>query len=211
MKALIDVHYLPCLEYLIALLSYEEIILEQHEHYVKQSYRNRCYINTANGILKLVVPVTAKHNKALMNEVQIDHSSRWQSVHWRAIESAYRSAAFYDHYHEDIQRILFKEYKFLYDLNVALLSFCLKAMKHSISLTESTSYEKVPQINIADLRSVISPKSAYSERSYYKPESYTQVFGNKFAPNLSYIDLLFCEGPNTMQILKSSTRGDLNK
>lgn len=211
MKALVDVHYLPCLEYLTVLLSFEEIILEQHEHYVKQSYRNRCYINTANGILKLVVPVTAKHNKSLVKDVQIDTGSRWQNIHWRAIESAYRNAAFYDHYHDGIKKILFKEYKFLYDLNLALLSFCLKAMKHSISLTESTSYEKVPQNNIVDLRSVISPKSAYSKRSFYKPVPYTQVFGNKFVPNLSYIDLLFCEGPNSMQILRSSTRGDLNK
>lgn len=211
MKVLIDIHFLPCLEYLAVLLNHEEIILEQHEHYVKQSYRNRCYVNTANGILKLVVPVTAKHNKALIKDVQIDSSSRWQNIHWRAIESAYSNAAFYDHYHEDLKKIIFTEYEFLYDLNLALLSFCLKAMKHSMLLTESTSYEKVPQNNIADLRSVISPKSAYSERSYYKLVPYTQVFGNKFAPNLSFIDLLFCEGPNSMQILKSSTRGDLNK
>ena len=138
MKAIIDAHYLPCLEYLAVLLSFEEIILEKHEHYVKQSYRNRCYINTANGILKLVVPITDKHNKALIKDVQIDHSSRWQNIHWRAIESSYRNAAFYDHYHYDIRSILFKDYRFLYDLNLALLSFCLKAMKQSISLTEST-------------------------------------------------------------------------
>lgn len=211
MISLLDLHYLPSLEYFSIILSSDEIVLEKHEQYVKQSFRNRCYINSANGLLKLVVPITAKHGKALIKDVRIDYSTKWQKLHWRGIESAYRKAAFFDHYADDLNRIISKQVNFLYDLNFQLLSFCLQSLQLSLPLTESTSYEKVPQKNIKDLRSIISAKIPYSERNIYVPAPYLQVFGNKFAPNLSVIDLLFCEGPNAIQIIKSSTKGYLNK
>ncbi|MEQ8362392.1 MAG: WbqC family protein [Cyclobacteriaceae bacterium] len=211
MKVIIDLHYLPCLEYFTAILSAEKIFIEKHEQYLKQSYRNRCYINTANGLLKLVVPVTAKHSKALVCDVKVDKNGNWQNNHWRAISSAYGKAPFFDHYAEELHQILFKEHLFLYDLNMDLLSFCLQNLQVSLSLTESTSYQKIPQKDITDLRSVISAKNPHSDRDHYLQVPYLQVFGNKFASNLSFIDLLFCEGPNAIQIIRSSTKGDLNK
>lgn len=204
MKALLDLHYLPSLEFFSVLLQSETIVIEKHEHYVKQSYRNRCYIMTANGLLKLVVPVTAKHGKALIKDVRIDNSSKWPHIHWRAIQSAYAKAAFFEHYASSLNNLLVKRWDFLYDFNFQLLSFCLQSMQLSLPLTESADYEKVPQKDITDLRSVISPKIPHSERNFYLPTPYPQVFGNKFASNLSFIDLLFSEGPNAIQILKSS-------
>ena len=211
MKVLIDLHYLPSIEYFTVMLSSEAIMIEKYEHYVKQSFRNRCNINTANGPIKLVLPVTAKHGKAIIKDVKIDYNTKWQNIHWRAIESAYRKAAYFDHYHEGLKEIIFYGYEFLYDLNYNLLSFCLQAMKQTIPLTESMSYEKVPKKELKDLRSVISAKTPFSERSFYVPSKYLQVFGNKFVPNLSFIDLLFCEGPNSFQMIRSSTEGYLNK
>ncbi len=211
MKAILDLQYLPPLEYFSLLVQCEEICLERHEHYVKQSYRNRCYINSANGILKLVVPVTAKHGKALVKDVRVDYNTKWPYIHWRALESGYRKSAFFDHYADELEKILFKRHVFLYDLNFQLLSFCLQSVQLNLSLTESKSYQKVPENNITDLRSAINAKTGYMERPFYSPVPYVQVFGNKFAPNLSFVDLLFCEGPNAIQIIKSSTGGYLNK
>lgn len=211
MRALIELHYLPSLEYFSIFLLYPEIILEKQEHYVKQSYRNRCTINTANGIQNLVIPVTAKHNKAAINEVRIDYSTKWQNLHWRAIRSAYGKAPFFEYYGDKLHQIIFSSKETLYELNYHLLSFCLQSLHFEVSLSESTLYEKVASNGVIDLRSNITPKIPYTERSFLAPVTYVQVFGNKFVSNLSIIDLLFSEGPNAMQILQSSTRGYLNK
>lgn len=203
-ELLIDLHYLPSLEYITLLQSYDTIILEKHEYYVKQSYRNRCYINTAHGVDMLVVPLTGKHGKVPVKDVQIDYATRWQNNHWRTIESAYRKAPYFEYYGDDMKQILYKPFQFLFDLNLELLSFCLKNIGHAPSISETMAYEKIPGSLITDLRSAIDAKIPYSERPYYHPASYYQIFGNQFVPNLSLIDLLFCEGPRAGSLLKAS-------
>jgi WbqC-like protein family len=206
--ALIELHFLPSLEYFCALKKFDQIVLEKHEHYMKQSYRNRCYINTSNGTHVLTVPLTEKHGKVLVKDVRIDYSTKWQNIHWRTLQSAYKNAPFYEHYEEVLHSHLSKEYQFLFDLNLALLSFCLKSLKWDLKLSESVSYQKNPDPFITDLRSAIQAKKPYSERPYYKPASYQQVFGNMFVPNLSLIDLLFCEGPNAGRLINASQTTD---
>lgn len=208
---LIDLHYLPSLEYFCVLQQYDSIQLEKHEHYVKQSYRNRCYINTAQGPEMLVVPLTDKHGKIPIKDVRIDYSSKWQNNQWRTIESAYRKAPYYEFYSEDIQKIIYHNYTFLFDLNLDLLSFCLKSIRHKPSLSVSVTYEKIPDVSFSDLRAVIHPKIPFTERPFFLSVPYQQVFGNQFAANLSLIDLLFSEGPRTGSLLLASRDKGLNK
>ena len=208
---LIDLHYLPSLEYFCVLQQYDTIQLEKHEHYVKQSYRNRCYINTAQGPEMLVVPLTDKHGKVPIKDVRIDYSSRWQTNQWRTIESAYRKAPYFEFYSEEIQKIVYHNYTFLFDLNLDLLSFCLKSIRHKPALSVSVTYEKIPDVSFSDLRSVIHPKIPFTVRPFFRSVPYQQVFGNQFAANLSLIDLLFSEGPRTGSLLLASRDKGLNK
>ncbi len=210
-SCLIEPHYLPSLEYFCALLHFDKIILEKNEHYIKQSFRNRCYINTANGVEMLVVPLSEKHGKVSLKEIRIDYTKKWQNNHWRGIQSAYAKAPFFEHYSHALRQIIFSDYQFLYDLNLALLSFCLRSMNLETKVSETVSYEKSVDEDIYDLRSSITPKEAYSGRLYYKPVPYHQVFGNAFAENLSFADLLFSEGPRSLAILKGSQKEILNK
>jgi len=211
LNLLIDLHYLPSLEYFCALQQFDEIQLEKHEHFVKQSYRNRCFINTAQGPVMLVVPLTNKHGKVPIKDVEIDYSIQWQNNHWRTIESAYRKAPYYGYYSEDIRKIIYHNYKFIFDLNLDLLSFCLKCLQLKARLSVSVSYQKNTEESVSDLRSVIQPKIPHSARPIYKPSSYTQVFGNQFVPNLSVMDLLFCEGPRAGSLILASQHQGLNK
>jgi hypothetical protein len=193
------------------LQQFEGITFEQHEHYVKQSFRNRCYINTAQGPEMLVVPLTNKHGKVPSKDVRIDYSIHWQNNHWRTLESAYRKAPYFEFYSDDLKNIIYRNQSFLFDLNLELLSFCLKCIRHKPIVSVSVTYEKSPDSTFYDLRSVIHAKKPYSDRSIYKPTPYSQVFGNQFAANLSMIDLLFCEGPRTGSLLLASRNKELNK
>lgn len=211
MKLLIELHYLPSLEYFCILSQFNEIILEKHEHFVKQSFRNRCQIKTSQGIETLIIPLTGKHGKVAIQNVRIDYSQKWQNNHWRAIESAYRKAPYFEYYADDLKSIIYNNHELLYELNQEILSFCLKCLKAAPELMTSVSYEKIPANGIFDARGLIESKKPYSMRSFYKPTPYPQVFGNRFAENLSLIDLLFCEGPNANRVLLASSKENLNK
>ena len=201
---LIEPHYLPCLEYFCAILSFDKLVLEKQEHYVKQSYRNRCQINTAQGPSTMVVPLTAKHGKIPFKDIRIDYTGKWQNNHWRSIQSAYAKAPFFEHYAQELERILRRDFVFIFDLNQEVLSFCLSSLGLPVELSATETYQKEGVPQICDLRSQITSKKPYWDRPYYRPKPYYQVFGNAFASNLSLVDLLFCEGPHALPILKAS-------
>ncbi len=205
MKALIELQYLPSVAYFAALQSGAEIIIEKHEYFVKQTYRNRCHITTSQGEEQLIIPVTNKHGKVVVTDVKIDYAQKWLNNHWRTIQSAYGKSAFYEHYAPSLEKVLFKKHTFLYDLNFELLSLCLTWLKWNIPVSESLSYIKDAGPDVVDLRSRLNAKKNDLLPDFYNPVPYTQVFGNPFASNLSLIDLIFCEGPAAARLVKASS------
>jgi hypothetical protein len=203
--ALIEAHYLPSIAYFAALQGMNEIVLERHEYYVKQSYRNRSHIISASGKETLIVPLTSKHGKVYITDVRIDYSQKWLNNHWRTIRSAYGKAPFFEHYADELERQLFKQSTFLYDLTHDLLSMCLKWLKWEILIKESEKFEKTPSGSIFDLRSVLSAKDETNLSEFYLPVPYRQVFGNTFVGNASVIDLIFCTGPEASRIVRASS------
>lgn len=201
---LTDLHFLPSLEYFCALYDYDNIVLEKHEHYVKQSYRNRCFINTTQGVEMLSVPLTGKHGKVPFGEVRIDYSTRWREIFWRTVESAYRNSPYYEHYSGDLHKIVYSGTNFVFDLNLEILSFCLESLKWTKALRATREYEKVVNEPFYDMRSLITTRNTYIVRSFYRSTPYYQVFGSGFEENLSILDLLFCTGPEAGQILGRS-------
>ncbi len=205
MTALIEVHYLPSIAYYSAILQANEILLERHEHFEKQTYRNRCYINTTWGRAPLIIPITSKHGKVAITDVRIDHTQKWVNNHWRTVKSAYGNAPFFEYYEQDLHQILFKKVQFLYDLNYEFLSMCLAWLKLSMPIKETEYYLKEAPDTVLDLRGIINPKNSMQCEKFYYPVMYNQVFGNTFVENLSLIDLIFCEGPGALKIVQSSS------
>ncbi|TRX53047.1 WbqC family protein [Fulvivirga sp. M361] len=202
---LIDLHYLPGIEYIVNIRQFDCIILEVNEYFVKQTFRNRCYILGANGILPLYVPVLGGRRKVIMKDLQIDHDQKWLNNHWRAIQSAYGKAPFYEFYIDYFEKAFHTREKYLVDLNFKLLTLCLDllGLKKKVVFTEK--YEKCPDSSWSDFRSLIHPKTAFANRTFYQPSPYPQLFGKDFVPALSILDLLLCEGPNSNTIVSNST------
>ncbi|MDH5399530.1 MAG: WbqC family protein [Cyclobacteriaceae bacterium] len=206
-KLLIDLQYLPPLEYFCLMSRYEEIHLEAHEHFVKQTYRNRCYILGPNKSVRLIVPVYDRSKKVLSGEVRIDHSQKWAGNHWRSLESSYGKSAFFIHYSEMFEEIIRSKTENLFELNFKLLTLCLHLLGWKKKLVPTRAYEKSPKNNeYDDFRDYITPKDSHCERQIYTPKKYFQLFGKTFAENLSIIDLLFSEGTHSGKVLDDSTR-----
>jgi hypothetical protein len=203
-KAIIELHYLPSIPYIATWVYFDEIIIESKESYTKQSFRNRCQIKTANKIDDLIVPIQKGNSNVPIQEIRIDQDQFWIKNHWRAIQSAYGNAPFFEYYCQDIENILNNKPRFLFDLNLQFLELVLKIMGLNKKIIFSQKYEKKYSSGVQDLRSKIHPKKANNELDFYFPQEYTQVFGNQFVKDLSVIDLIFCEGPNAIDILKRS-------
>lgn len=202
---LIDLHYLPCIAYFSRIFHADKVLVEVNEHYVKQTYRNRCYIQIANKIHVLTVPVSRGTGKVRTKDVRISYHQKWQDNHWRTIASAYGNAPFFDFFAEEFHDILYKNYHFLIDLNLDLLSKCLELLDmNDKDIMTTDTFQKDPENQVADYRSLIKPKTMCGYDSFFAPQSYNQVFGKDFVPNLSVIDLLFCEGSRAKYIISQS-------
>ena len=92
-KILVSTAYLPPAEYFSLISHADEVLIEREENYLKQSYRNRCYILSAHGPQLLTVPVyLGSQHKTHIKDIRIDYSKRWQQIHLRAIIASYRSS-----------------------------------------------------------------------------------------------------------------------
>ena len=201
---IIESQYFPPISYFALALQFEEIHVEAFENYRKQSYRNRCLIRGANKIEKLIVPVQNPAGRPEIRDIRIDYSTNWFKLHRKALLSAYGKSPFYEYFADDFFHILNKKYRFLFDLNMEILPKCLDLLGIKRKITYSTQYLKTCESGTFDARGLIDPKKPDKNHQFFNPVPYYQVFGKNFAENLSIIDLLFCEGPNALQILKQS-------
>ena len=196
--------YFAPVQYYSKLVRSEQVIIERHEHYNKQSWRNRCTIYSANGLMNLVVPVVKTGKpKILITEVEISYDTLWQKQHFKAIESAYRRSPFYEYYTDELMVFFNCRHRYLYEFNMQIMRTVCRLMKIRLRVQESCEYIRSAE-HIIDLRSSIHPKMKHQPADpCFVPLQYTQVFAGKwgFQPNLSILDLLFHTGPEAKSFL----------
>ena len=190
--------YLPDIEYVTRLIAAgDDYIIDCGEHYIKRSVRNRTRIMTANGVLELTVPVTnANRPRTPMTKMQIDYSKPWQHQHWVAIESAYRSSAYFDFLAERLRPFYTEHHTSLVEFNLAILRTLLAFLGYTKPLKTTTEYVVATENDI-DLR----PKKRTTE---FTTPQYFQLFSDRlpFAENLSILDLIMSEGHYASSLLK---------
>lgn len=201
MEILLPTSYFAPISYYVLLHRFPEVRIELYEHFVKQSWRNRCSIYSPNGVQHLTVPLAGRRDKTLTKDIRISYARNWPVLHWRSLEAAYRSSPYFEYYEDDLRSFFEKKYDRLVDLNTEVQEKMMDLLgtRKEISFTEK--YEASPE-DITDLRDCLSKGRVEGQ---HLPR-YMQVFENKFGyiSNLSILDLFFNQGPQTAGYLKEA-------
>jgi hypothetical protein len=212
MTLIIDIQYFPSVIFYKISYKYSHILIEQCESYQKMSFRNRCRITGAEGVVDLSVPMAGgRDQKTVMKEVRIAAGRSWQAQHWKTIVSCYSRSPWFEYYRDGLQKLFEEPVEFLMDWDLRCLEWSLRALGMDRPILLTDRYQKVydPELGV-DWRGRLSPKSleewgATAGGGLDGVVRYRQVFEERigFMPNLSILDLLFCEGKEAIRYIRS--------
>lgn len=203
-EVLIHPSYFPSIETMAVMAQATAIRFEKDDNYQKQTYRNRAYIAHSNGILLLNVPIKhiGKGIRQKYRDIHTENDFPWLAQHWRSIQTAYRTSPFFEYYEDDIEPIFTRKVDALYNHNILIFETIADLIGLEKPITFTEEYFRNP-IDVNNYRHIIEAK----RKEKFQATPYLQVFQTpgEFLNNLSILDLLFNEGPNTLEYLESQT------
>lgn len=178
----------PPLDWWSFALPHPAPVLDAQEPFQKMGHRNRYRIATATGRHWLTVPILGgREQHTPLAAVQIDNRSPWPRTHWRTLSSAYRRAPFFEHYEDGLAALYRQPWNDLAAFARASLHWAGEALGLRPQWTDAPEAPH-PGVDCRD---------ATLQKMPFAAPPYLQVFAERtgFLPNLSILDLLFCEGP----------------
>lgn len=201
---LIDLQYLPPISYFSKLIRYQQITFDLYEHFVKSTFRNRCLIAGPNGRLMLSIPLErGKHQHRPIRDIKISYDTGWLKNHWYSIQSSYRSSPYFEFYEDELEPVFNKKYEYLHERNIACFTWICEVLEVDLQWGFTQKYES-GNTEMDDQRSKRKPVSGHLENRDTGLPRYKQVFEdrNGFLADMSIMDLIFNEGPNSAVLIK---------
>lgn len=190
--------YFGSVLYYQQLVMHERTWIETKEHFPKQSYRNRCDILSADGMLSLSIPVKKPNgSKTPTDQILLANNENWRARHWRAIKTAYQSASYFDYYGIEVHDLIFNEHETLLELNEAITDRILEWLDLPVVIDRTRAFQPIQE---NDPREMLVDKNRNNE---FAPAPYIQVFPSEhsFTSNISILDAVMCNGPLARNLL----------
>jgi hypothetical protein len=193
--------------------------------YLKQDWNNRNKIKTSDGSLWLTVPVGTKgSDNFILKDVRIENNHKWNKKHWLSMQNFYRRAPYFKYYAHFFEEVYSKKWDNLVDINLYMLNWFLETLgiATKVIIARDFNFKGIKSdlildiclqlnanqyvfgcngINYADIENFHNYGIKPFFQSYIHPV-YNQLHGN-FIPYMSIVDLLFNEGPRSMEIIMS--------
>ena len=119
--------------------------------------------------------------------------------------SCYNRSPWFEFYRDDLEPLYQRPFEWLVDWNLACWNWVTGKLSIPVSAGYTDHYQVAyPGTEYIDWRNRLIPKSMLLD--FPEPVRYRQVFEERvgFIPHCSILDLLFCEGKNTVTVLKGS-------
>lgn len=209
----------------------EIFVVLDHVQFKKQSWQQRNRIKTAEGEYMLSVPVKKKPHDMPICEMEISYDTRRGiKYHWRKIALEYRNAPYFKDYKNEFERIYSTQYTYLRDLNLEIIKAVCRffgietrfVLSSELNLDDGNLDKTERLVNLCKVVGITYLYDAKGAAAFintslfdragvrimfqnYHHPTYRQLFG-QFIPYMSVIDLLFNEGQNSLEIIRSGRR-----
>lgn len=192
----------PSLAWWAMILPASTLRLDEEEPFRKMTYRNRYYLCGPSGWMALTIPVQGgREQKTPMKDMLIDQGQPWARQHWRTLSAAYGRSPYFSHYAPQLQALFDTPARRLTDFHLHSIHWLAEQIGFPLPGPPDPTQAAPKTEERIDLR----PWRPGIEKKGEATAPYVQVFGdrNPFYPNLSLLDLLFQEGPNTLSWIRN--------
>ncbi len=199
-----DLQYFGTFNYIKILFIADELGFALFERYQKSSFRSKMQLPGANGLLELSIPIIGgREQKCAVAEIKIDYSEPWQAKHFKSLVSVYNNSPWFEYYKDSLQNLYTERPIYLWEWNKLCLDWLFARLKKNANMAFYFTIEELA--NLKEVQNFIGLYASPKQLANLKTPKYLQIFEEKigFFPNMCILDLLFCEGPNTINLLRS--------